>query len=64
MNAQMHPQYVTDEAGKRVSVILPIGEYTELLEELEDLAAMAERRGEASISHEELVAGLVRDGTL
>jgi hypothetical protein len=39
MSAQLHPQYVTDDAGERVSVILPIGECMALLEELEDLAA-------------------------
>jgi hypothetical protein len=43
-------------------VILPIAEYEELLEDLEDLAAMAERRDEPAVSHDDLVAGLRRDG--
>jgi PHD/YefM family antitoxin component YafN of YafNO toxin-antitoxin module len=33
----IHPQYITDEHGKKVSVILPLSEYEQLLEELEEL---------------------------
>ena len=61
---QLHPQYVTDESGKKTAVILPIDEYQELLEDLEDLATAAERRDEPTVSHEELVAELKRDGVL
>jgi len=57
-------QYVTNEAGEKTAVILPIEEFRELLEDIEDLAAAAERRGEPTVSHEELVAGLKRDGLL
>lgn len=32
---EIHPQYITDAEGNRVSVILPIEEYKALLEELE-----------------------------
>lgn len=54
------PRYVTDEAGERVSV----GECMALPEELEDLAALADRREEGGIAHEALVAGLMRDGVI
>lgn len=64
MRIQLHPQYITDETGSRVSVVLPIDEYRELLEDLEDLAAMAERREEPSIPHDQVIAGLERDGLL
>lgn len=57
-------QYVTDEAGKKTAVILPIEEFTELLEDIEDLAAVAERRDEPSISHDELLVELKQDGLL
>jgi PHD/YefM family antitoxin component YafN of YafNO toxin-antitoxin module len=30
------PQYITDENGEKVSVILPISEYERLIDELED----------------------------
>ena len=60
----LHPQFVTDEAGKRTAVLLPIEEYFLLLEDLEDLATIVQRRGEATISHSELVANLTHDGLL
>ena len=56
MATQLHLQYVTDKSGKKTAVILPIAEYQELLEDLEDLALAAERRDEPTVSHEELVA--------
>jgi hypothetical protein len=57
-------QYVTDENGKKTAVILPIEEFEELLEDLQDLAVLAERRDEPTIPHEEIVARLKRDGYL
>lgn len=41
---------------------LPLEEYTALLEDLEDLAAVAERRDESTISHQELLDELRKDG--
>lgn len=38
--------YVVDEQGRRQSVALPIKEYQELLEDLADLALIAERKNE------------------
>jgi hypothetical protein len=57
-------QYLTGEHGERTAVVLPINEYEELLEDLQDLAAIAQRRNEPVISHEELEAELKRDGIL
>lgn len=57
-------QYVTNQAGEKTAVILPINEFEELLEDLHDLASVAERRSEPTISHEELLAGLKRDGII
>ena len=31
------PQYITDENGEKVSVIIPINEYQRIIEELEDI---------------------------
>jgi hypothetical protein len=64
MSTVLHPQYITDTAGTRVSVVIPVSEYEELLEDMEDLAAMAERRDEPTVSHAELLEGLKRDGIL
>lgn len=33
----IHPQYITDKAGKKISVILPMKEFENILEELEEL---------------------------
>ena len=46
-------QFVVDEKGKRKAVILPLEEYEELLEDLHDLAIVAERQQEETISLEE-----------
>jgi hypothetical protein len=47
-------QYVVDENGNKVAVILPIREYEHLREDLHDLAMVAERRDEATINLAEL----------
>jgi hypothetical protein len=57
-------QYVTDEKGARTAVLMPIEEFEELLEDLEDLAVVAERRDEPRIAHDDLVTALKRDGLL
>ena len=60
----LHPQYITNEKGERASVILPIAEFEDLIEDIEDLAKVAERREEPTISHSDLVAELRKDGLL
>ena len=57
-------QYLTDERGERTAVLLPISQYEKLLEDLEDLAVVAERREEPTIPHEQFVSELKRDGIL
>ena len=57
-------QYLTDKDGDRTAVVLPISDYEKLLEDLDDLAVVAERRAEPVISHEDFLADLKRDGTL
>jgi len=61
---QLHPEYVTDSGGKRKAVILPVEEYKELLEDLEDLAVIAERRDMRTIPHHKVKCQLKRDGRL
>jgi hypothetical protein len=62
--SELQAQYVTDESGKKTAVILPIEEFEELLEDLGDLAVLAERRDESTIKNEEVIARLKRDGLL
>ncbi len=61
---KLNPQYVTDGQGRRTAVILPINEFDELMEDLEDLAMLAERRDEPRIPHKKVVADLKEDGFL
>ncbi|MBI5383980.1 MAG: hypothetical protein HZA90_04765 [Verrucomicrobia bacterium] len=51
-------QYLTDENGTKTAVVLPMTDYEKLLEDLDDLAAIAERREEPSIPHEQFKAEL------
>jgi len=59
-----NPQYVLDKSGKKAFVVLPVDEYESLLEDLQDLAVIAERRDEPKISLEEFEQGLKADGLL
>ncbi len=58
------PEFVIDAEGHKRAVILPIEEYQELLEDLKDLAAIAERRDEPVISHSKVMEDLKRNGYL
>ncbi|WP_062265263.1 hypothetical protein [Endozoicomonas arenosclerae] len=64
MPAQSKPQYITDDQGNRVSVVLPVDQYQELLDDLEDLATVAERRDEETVSHNQVIKELKADGKL
>lgn len=64
MNTALHLQYLTDESGTRTSVMVPLSEWEALMEDLSDLASLAERRNDPGISHREVVAELKRDGLL
>ena len=56
-------QYLTDDRGERTAVVLPINDYEKLLEDLDDLAVVAERRDEPVIPHDQFIADLKHDGT-
>jgi hypothetical protein len=55
-------QSLTEDRGERTAVVLTIPAYEKLLEDLEDLAVVAERRNEPTIPHEQLLTELKRDG--
>ena len=58
---KLEPDFITDESGQKKAVVLSFDQYQELLEDLDDLAIIAERRDESTIRHEELEKRL-RDG--
>lgn len=47
-------RFVVDTRGKKTGIILPLRRYRRLMEDLHDLAVVAERREEAPISLEEM----------
>jgi len=57
-------QYLVDDKGRKKAVVLSIDEYEELLEDIHDLAIIAERKDEETISIEELKKRLKEDGLL
>jgi hypothetical protein len=59
-----NPQYITDARGHKTAVILSIDAYTELLEDLSDLAMVAERREEKTESHSDVLNTLKADGLI
>jgi hypothetical protein len=50
--------YVIDARGRRKSVILPVRDYEKMLEDLHDLAIVAERREEPTLSFSDMLARL------
>ncbi len=62
--ASLNLQYVTNPEGEKAAVILSIYEFRELLEDIDDLVMLAERRDEPTVSHDDLIAELKRDELL
>jgi predicted DNA-binding ArsR family transcriptional regulator len=57
-------KYITDDKGRRKEVIIPIKKFETLLEDLEDLVIVAERRDEELVDHQEVIKRLKKDGLL
>ena len=50
--------YITDEHGNKKAVILSLEDYQTLLEDLDDLGVIAERRDEETVAHMQLLKEL------
>jgi len=61
---KLHPKYITNTSGRQTAVILPIGEYKKLLDDLNDLAVVAERVNDPVVSHVQVVLELKQDDCL
>ena len=61
---ELSVQYITDASGEKNAVILPIEQFRQLVEDLADLAIVAERTEEPTISHQQLIDELNADGLL
>lgn len=60
----MTTQFLTDDRGQKVAVVIPIAEYEALMEDVADLASVVERRDEDRISLTDLKKQLTDDGLI
>jgi hypothetical protein len=60
----LREQHLVDIDGNKTAVLLSLKQYQRLLEDLHDLAVVAERREEQPISLEEMRRRLQADGIL
>ncbi len=60
----LREQYIIDAKGSKTAVILPLEQYEQLMEDLHDLAVVAERREEEPVSLEEMKHWLEEDELL
>ena len=64
MPMNIHPKYITNDEGEKLSVVLSIKEFEEILEDYEDLAIVADRKDDKLTSHEDFLKELKQDGTI
>jgi hypothetical protein len=57
-------RYVTDRKGKRTGVVLSLKRYSRLMEDLHDLAVVAERRDEKPVTADDMKKRLHKRGLL
>jgi hypothetical protein len=57
-------QYVTDQKGRRVAVLIDLKKHRDLWEDIEDVLVSRSRRGEKRIPLEKVKAGLIKSGKL
>jgi len=61
---KIRENFIIDRKGNRKAVILPYREYQCLLEDLADLAVIAERRKDKKTAHKDFLAELKKDGRI
>jgi PHD/YefM family antitoxin component YafN of YafNO toxin-antitoxin module len=64
MTTPTKEQYIIDAEGNKTAIILSIEQYEQMLEDLHDLAIVAERRTEQPISLANMQEWLKEDGLL
>ena len=62
--AKAEERFVVDAAGRKTAVVLPIRQYERLMEDMHDLAVVAERRSEKTISIDAMRKRLKKNGLL
>jgi hypothetical protein len=59
---RMSEKIIYDKRKKKSKVLIPYRKYEQLLEDLHDLAVLAERKDEAVVAHEDMMRRLKKDG--
>lgn len=62
--ASLRGRYVTNRQGKKTGVVLSLKRYSRLMEDLHDLAVVAERRNEKPLSADDMKNRLRKRGLL
>ena len=58
----IHPQYITNDEGEKLSVVLSIEEFESMIEDYEDLLEVSKRKDEETFSHGDVLNELKNDG--
>ncbi|MDD5093436.1 MAG: hypothetical protein PHV74_03530 [Dehalococcoidia bacterium] len=58
----LQDRFAVDAKGKKIGVIVPLKEYQKLMEDIYDLALIAEQRSEKTIGIEEIKRRWKKDG--
>lgn len=64
MKMNFQERFIVDTKGRKTGIILSLSRYQKLMEDLHDLAVVAERRAETSVSLSEMKRRLKKDGIL
>ena len=64
MPINLHPQYITNDNGDKVSVVIGMQEFENMIEDIEDLTAIADKKDEETTSHNDFLNELRANGTL
>ena len=64
MDTTLKEQYLIDAEGNKTAIVLPIEQYEQLLEDLHDLAVVAERRAETPVGFNKMKEWLREDRIL
>jgi len=64
MKMNVQERFIVDTKGRKTGIILSLSRYQKLMEDLHDLALVAERRAETSVSLSEMKRRLKKDGIL
>ncbi len=57
-------EYITDIKGRKTKVVMPIESFDEIVEDLNDLSVVADRKNDKSLSLDDVYKDLKKNGLL